>query len=278
MVLLSVCLLSVSALAADRAQYEFTDENGNTYFDENSYNAAVAAEKIAAAGIDLDADAYWSVDWLGNSYFIQEAFEAAYTAAVEKLAAQQQNAKNGGTSHGTATSTASGQADTVSASDDRYPVGAFVDEDGNVFSAEGQLLHTGDPSAVSADSVDPAEGEVLVGSDVVTDVEILTTIAELVSDINDDTPTYHVLDLRPTDTTVVVSDGLKALVISIFGEYHPVTTTALVSETVGDDVYQYCIETVAAGAAGVDYEWVAGVFLFGILLYCLMKLLGGVLK
>ena len=41
---------------------------------------------------------------------------------------------------------------------------------------------------------------------------------------------------------------------------------------------QYLVETVASGAAGVDYEWLAGVFLFGILLFCLMKLLGGVLK
>ena len=46
----------------------------------------------------------------------------------------------------------------------------------------------------------------------------------------------------------------------------------------GENVNQYLVETVAPGAAGVDYEWLAGVFLFGILLFCLMKLLGGVLK
>lgn len=268
MVLLSVCLLSVSALAADRTQYEFTDENGNTYFDENSYNAAVAAEKIAAAGIDLDADAYWSVDWLGNSYFNQEAFEAAYTAAVEKLAAQQQNAENGGTSHESAISTASGQADTVSASDDRYPVGAFVDEDGNVFSAEGQLLHTGDPSVMSADPVDPTE-------DALLDSEASS------SDGTDAAATavYTVSDLRTADTSAgSLVSGLKALIISIFGEYEPVMTTGMVVDTVDGVTSTTLIDTVAAGAAGVDYEWVAGVFLFGILLYCLMKLLGGVLK
>ncbi len=55
-------------------------------------------------------------------------------------------------------------------------------------------------------------------------------------------------------------------------------TTAAVTETVGNETTTTLIDTVADGAAGVDYEWCAGVFLFGILLFCLMKLLGGVLK
>ncbi len=53
---------------------------------------------------------------------------------------------------------------------------------------------------------------------------------------------------------------------------------SVVSQTVGNDTQQYLIETVAPGASGVDYEWVAGVLLFAIMLFCLMKLLGGVLK
>ena len=82
---------------------------------------------------------------------------------------------------------------------------------------------------------------------------------------------------RYEDIPAVLS-GLKALISSIFGEYTPITTTAVITETVGENVNQYLVETVASGAAGVDYEWLAGVFLFGILLFCLMKLLGGVLK
>ena len=89
---------------------------------------------------------------------------------------------------------------------------------------------------------------------------------------------WYLEDLRPSDAPVEVLDGLKSLVTSIFGEYTPVTTTSIVTETVGNDTCQYLVETVASGAAGVDYEWLAGVFLFGILLFCLMKLLGGVLK
>lgn len=45
-----------------------------------------------------------------------------------------------------------------------------------------------------------------------------------------------------------------------------------------EETAQYLIETVPDGAAGVDYEWLAGVFLFGILLCSLMRLLGCVLK
>ena len=66
--------------------------------------------------------------------------------------------------------------------------------------------------------------------------------------------------------------------ISIFGEYEPVLTTAAVTETVDNVTTTTLIDVVADGAAGVDFEWLSGVFLFGILLYCLMKLLGGILK
>ena len=72
--------------------------------------------------------------------------------------------------------------------------------------------------------------------------------------------------------------GGGTLVSSLFGDYTPVTTTSVVTQTVGLDTYQYLVETVAPGAAGVDYEWLSGVLLFALLLFCFMKLLGGVLK
>lgn len=72
--------------------------------------------------------------------------------------------------------------------------------------------------------------------------------------------------------------GLKSLIISIFGEYTPVNTTMAITETVDNTVTTTLVDAVASGAAGVDYEWLAGVFLFGIMLYCLFKLLGGILS
>lgn len=233
--------LTLSALAVNADDYWRQDDNGNWYYDYDAYNAAVAAEEAA-----------------------EEAEDVPQADPVESA----------GASDGSSVAV----PDHNSGDDDRIPLGSYVDEAGNVFSPDGELLSPGTTPAVEPDADTALPGEMPVGSDVVTDIEVLTTIAGLVSDIADDSPTYHVVDLRPTDTTVIVPDGLKALVVSIFGEYHPVMTTSLVSETVGDDVYQYYVETVAPGSAGVDYEWLAGVFLFGILLFCLMKLLGGILK
>ena len=75
-----------------------------------------------------------------------------------------------------------------------------------------------------------------------------------------------------------MSGTLKSLVVSIFGEYTPVNTTALLMETVDNETTTTLVDVVASGMAGVDWEWCAGVFLFGIMLYCLFKLLGGILS
>lgn len=72
--------------------------------------------------------------------------------------------------------------------------------------------------------------------------------------------------------------GLKALIVSIFGEYTPVMTQTPVTETVDGVTTTTMIDVVASGAAGVDYAWLAGVALFGILLYCVMRIIGSFLK
>ena len=152
--------------------------------------------------------------------------------------------------------------------DDKYPVGSYVDAAGNVYSPSGTLLSPGTTPAVG-----PAASLSLAA--IVSSA--LDTAETAPSEVEG--PVYHLADLRPdTDLSASAPVGLKALIVSIFGEYTPVTTTSVVSESAGTEVNQYLVETVAPGAAGVDYEWIAGVFLFGILLYCLMKLLGGVLK
>lgn len=145
---------------------------------------------------------------------------------------------------------------------DKYPVGSYVDPAGNVYSPDGELLSPGTTPA-SAPPVEASQD-----SQTIEDPDPLAVTAS----------TWYVEDLRSDDALEEVLTGLKALVASIFGEYTPVTTTSVISETVGDDIHQYLIDTVAPGAAGVDYEWIAGVVLFAIMLYCLMKLFGGVLK
>lgn len=172
---------------------------------------------------------------------------------------------------------------------DKYPVGSYVSPAGNVYSPDGELLSPGTTPAMEPDNALSSclgENDAFLsgeldnpdGASANADADKLALIAELVSDIATDPPVSTVEDLRPADAPVEVLTGLKALVTSIFGEYTPVTTTSVVSQTVGNDTQQYLIETVASGAAGVDYEWIAGVLLFAIMLFCLMKLLGGVLK
>lgn len=72
--------------------------------------------------------------------------------------------------------------------------------------------------------------------------------------------------------------GLKALIVSIFGEYTPVMTQTPITETVDGVTTTTMVDVVASGAAGIDYAWIAGVVLFGILLYCVMRIFGSVLN
>ncbi len=91
--------------------------------------------------------------------------------------------------------------------------------------------------------------------------------------------------ITPIDPDPIVPDtpeeltGLKALVVSLFGEYTPVTTKTPVTEEIEGIVsVTGWVTTVAEGAAGVDYEWIAGVLLFAIMLSSFMKLVGVLLK
>lgn len=220
----------------------------------------------------------------------KEAAEKAAEAEPPSRAIESSGSKtteSAGSKNDVASSPADTSADTGSV--DKYPVGSRVDSAGNVYSPDGKLLSPGTTPAMAPDNAVasgsrandallPGELDDTNGISSNADVDTLTQIAELVSDIATDPPVFIVEDLRPANAPVEVLTGLKALVTSIFGEYTPVTTTSVVSQTVGNDTQQYLIETVAPGAAGVDYEWVAGVLLFAIMLFCLMKLLGGVLK
>lgn len=168
---------------------------------------------------------------------------------------------------------------------DKYPLGSYVDTAGVVWSPDGTRL-SADPAPDIVPSADSDKSVVLPSETALDPVYVptaenpdtLAVIADMVSDIAEDKPVWYLDDLRPADTPESTLEGLKSLVTSIFGEYTPVTTTTVVTETVGNETLQYLVEIVAPGAAGVDYEWLASVVLFGILLFCLMKLLGGVLK
>lgn len=68
---------------------------------------------------------------------------------------------------------------------------------------------------------------------------------------------------------------MRSALVAIFGEYTPKTQS--VSTYYDGQLLDTSTEYVP-GLAGMDMEWIAGVVVFTVLLYCLMKLLGGVFK
>ena len=62
---------------------------------------------------------------------------------------------------------------------------------------------------------------------------------------------------------------------SIFGEYQPKTYSVTTYLPNGSTVTSV---EVVPGLAGLDYAWISGVGLFALFLFCLLKLIGGVVK
>ena len=281
-VLLCVCTLAVTASAVDVepdyiAEYEAQYGKMPVSADYSSTEEYQAAYDVWFAGFVPYTNMRYA-EWSRRDAAVEETAQS--TAETEPPATSPKTVESVGSSY---------ENDIpipVSSSPvDKYPVGSYVSPAGNVYSPDGTLLSPGTTPAYAPIS-GPDENAAFLSDELVgqndisaaADPDALSVIAGLVSDIATDPPVWYVDDLRSSDPPVEVLTGLKSMVTSIFGEYTPVTTTSVISETVGNDTHQYLVETVAPGAAGVDYEWVAGVVLFAIMLYCLMKLLGGVLK
>ena len=95
-----------------------------------------------------------------------------------------------------------------------------------------------------------ADGEV---EQAAADVQLTTTVDEQVEDVT----------------------GLPGVVKSVFGEYRPRTRT--ITETRADGTVLTSVECVP-GLAGLDWYWLSGVFMFGLVLWSFFRFLGGVLK
>ena len=146
---------------------------------------------------------------------------------------------------------------------DPYPVGSYVDESGNVYSSDGELLSPG---------TTPASEPSVVLEDESPVVEASTPQAAA--------PVYRVVDLRPIPMSdfSLRSVGLKDIIVSIFGSYEPVTQETVITETIDGSTVETVIRTVAPGLAGVDFEWIGSVLLFGVVLFCFGKLVGGIVR
>lgn len=281
-ILLCVCALAVTASAVDSepdyiSEYEAQYGKMPVSADYSSIEEYQAAYDIWLAGFTPYVNMRYA-EWSRQK---EDAVEEAVKEQVSSTPLE--FIESVGANHVVSSDHADTSMDTGSV--DKYPVGSRVDAAGNVYSPDGTLLSPGTTPAYAPVS-GPDENAAFLSDELgdpnnlsaIADPDALAVIAGLVSDIATDPPVWYVDDLRPSAPPVEVLTGLKSMVTSIFGEYTPVTTTSVISETVGNDTHQYLVETVAPGAAGVDYEWIAGVVLFAIMLYCLMKLLGGVLK
>ena len=86
-------------------------------------------------------------------------------------------------------------------------------------------------------------------------------------------PAYSVSALD--DVPEQASETFSSAVNNLFGQYTPRTQT--VTEYLADGT-SVTYTQVIPGLAGLDYPWLASVSLFALLLYGLLRLLGGLLK
>jgi len=103
-----------------------------------------------------------------------------------------------------------------------------------------------------------------------------TTDAEKTDDAVTDGEDDQAVALTTTvDAHEEDATGLPGVVKSVFGEYHPRTQT--ITETRADGTVLTSVECVP-GLAGLDWYWISGVFMFGLVLWSFFRFLGGVLK
>lgn len=68
---------------------------------------------------------------------------------------------------------------------------------------------------------------------------------------------------------------MKDIITELFGSYTPITYTDTVVSSSG--AFE-TVERIPDGLAGVDFTFIAGVLLFGITLYCVLRVIGGLLR
>ena len=86
---------------------------------------------------------------------------------------------------------------------------------------------------------------------------------------------FSMLSLDSDSENDLIEDTVRAVMVSLFGEYRPRTQTVTQVLSDGSEVtYQEYVP----GLAGLDVPWLASVGVFMLLLFCLFRLLGGVLS
>lgn len=103
------------------------------------------------------------------------------------------------------------------------------------------------------------------------DLEAVTVLEEFNANAQSGVTGGSVSALDPSASE---RDGLPGVVEQVFGVYTPrtyTTSTYIDGELVAGS-------EIVPGLAGLDWPWLAGVGFFGLMLYCLFRLLGGIWK
>lgn len=141
-----------------------------------------------------------------------------------------------------------------------------------------------------AESADPAPTET---EEVVTDVDETFEQEEVSADDGSSDAGSSESDASGADVPIVEVDGMIPIVYDVvpvevtsrsplldamtalFGNYQP--RTYMVSTYLEDGTI-VSSEEIVPGLAGLDWEWVVGAGLFIMSLYCIFKVIGGLLK
>ena len=132
-------------------------------------------------------------------------------------------------------------------------------------------------------TVETSEGEkditvnVTVVNEAVPPTEDVEPAASVpVEDMPVESPPGESLVLRTADAPAPADRSpLMEAVSGLLGEYQPRTCT--VSTYLPDGSVVQTVELIP-GLAGLDYPWLAGFALFGLSLYCVLRMTGGLLK
>lgn len=96
----------------------------------------------------------------------------------------------------------------------------------------------------------------------------------LVSSV-DDSVSLHCAFYVTADAGAPFGSSLGSAVLGLFGSYTPETYTVTTYLPDGSAVTS---TEIVPGLAGLDYEWIAGAVLFTLALYCIFRMIGGLLK
>ena len=124
-------------------------------------------------------------------------------------------------------------------------------------------------NVLTAPSDDPSSGSGVVVYDPVV------TYDPRVVNITFPDPVYPAYSIISAVRSGTVSEGFKALIVSLFGEYEPRMENVTVYAP--DGSVHASLQCVP-GLAGLDWSWIVSVFLFSLSLYCVFRTIGGVIK